>query len=161
MEIHVWRKNGKRHYTSFCKVKIMIIRPAMKSSDRAINFYFYLRYNDAHPSLLLASSLFSLYNQDYKKNKEWNNTAPVLSWNGIFMKTEFNFINRFEAKMWKVFRDFERDEYIKRQNNEIETKIREANRTFRLLKFLQAFISDGGIVASSKHVKHDKCMYRK
>ena len=47
MEIQVWRGNGKTHYTSFCKIRIMIIRPATRSNGKKMHF---LLYNDSRPS---------------------------------------------------------------------------------------------------------------
>ena len=50
----------------------------------------------------------------------------------------------------KNFGDFERDERIKRENDRIETSVRETNTTFRLLKVVQVFIIDREVVLLRK-----------
>ena len=72
-------------------------------------------------------------------------------------RREFNFVKRFEedfeAKLWKSFRYFEKDERIKRQNGRLETRISVTSEVFSLLKFVQRFIKVRKVVSSSKNRK--------
>ena len=67
--------------------------------------------------------------------RTWNkiDATQVLSRNKIFRRREFFFCFKrdIEAKTRNNFRDFERDEIIKRQNNMTETKVRVTNKAFK------------------------------
>ena len=68
MKIQVRNGNERIHYTTFGKVK-MIVRPAIRSSGRAVNTFIYYFTMIAHPLWLSAMFLFGLCNQDYRKEK--------------------------------------------------------------------------------------------
>ena len=52
---------------------------------------------------------------------------PILTRNVISKRRKLNFVNKFkgdfDVKLWNDFKDFERNEKIKRQNDTIETMV--------------------------------------
>ena len=119
---------SRRHYTSLCKIKIMIARPTMRSNGWGINlFIFNFTTMFIQPRFQPSSCLTNIAKIT---RRTWNkiNATPVLNRNRIFRRRKFNFDNRskrdFETKTGKDFRDFERERSIKRQNYKIETWVR-------------------------------------
>ena len=119
------RNGNRRHYASLCKIKIMIIRPTMRSNGWGKNLLiFNFMTILIQPSFQPSSCLANIRNITRRTCNKINATL-VLNRNMIFRKWKFDFVDRskrnFETKMWKNFRDFERDQRIKRQNYRIET----------------------------------------
>ena len=159
MKIQTRSGNGRRHYTSLCKEKIMSVRSSIRSNVWDLNhFIFKFTTMLIKPGFQPSSSLANIT----KITRTWNKTdaTPVLSSNKIFRRREFNFVNRFkrdfEEKTWKDFRDFVRDWRIKRQNNRIETWIRMIERVVRVLEFVQNFFNDRNVVAPREKTRDFK-----
>ena len=57
--------------------------------------------------------------------------------NRVFRRRKFNFVNKFkgdfEAKSWKYFRNFERDERIRKAKRQDWDKDKVLNTAFRLI----------------------------
>ena len=56
MKIQVRRESGRRHFSSFCEIKIMTISPAMINNGRIVNLFILYFRNDAHPRGLQSRS---------------------------------------------------------------------------------------------------------
>ena len=121
------RNGNRRHYASHCKIKIMIIRPTMRSNGWGKNLLiFNFMTIFIQPSFQPSSCLA---NVTKITRRTWNkiNATPVLNRNRIFRRGKIDFVYKskrdFETKTWRNFRDFERDQRIERQNCRIETRI--------------------------------------
>ena len=89
MEIQVSRGNGTRHSSFFRKVKIMVIKLAMRNNGRAINlFSFYFTTMLIHASFQLSSCLANV-TQITRRTKNKINTISVLSRKRMFKDENF------------------------------------------------------------------------
>ena len=86
--------NGRRHYTSLCKIKIMIARPTMRCNGWGINiFIFNFTTMFIQPRFQPSSCLTNIAKIT---RRTWNkiDATPVLNRNRIFRRGKFNFVNR-------------------------------------------------------------------
>ena len=133
--------NGRRLYTSLCKIKIIIVKPTMRGNARAVSL---LIFNFTTMLVLLSfqsSSCSAIINKITRRTWHKIDATPDLIRIGslgeenLILLPGLN-IGDFKAKSRKGFRDFEKNLRMKRQNERIETWIRMADRSFRL-EFVQ------------------------